>query len=160
MKRAEELAPTSLLPLPSINIKRLSFVSSLVLFPSGRSVKRSFDKAFDLDCRPLASDCFGKKVDLSFAGCQCPQAVKANKAWQLELLNSKTVYMVEAIPLAAAIFWDPNFALWPRHTLNLARKLGLKTKRLKAELVNERIRQFWANRIIAKLNQLFKNNLK
>ena len=66
--------------------------------------------------------------------------------------------MVEAIPLATAIFWDPNFALCPRHILNLARKLGLKTKKLKAEVINKRIGQIWANRIIAELDLLFINN--
>ena len=60
--------------------------------------------------------------------------------------------------LAAAIFWDPNFALCPRHTLHLARKLGLKTKRLKAKVVNERMGQMWANKIIAELDLLFTNN--
>ena len=66
--------------------------------------------------------------------------------------------MVETISLAATIFWDPNFALCPRHTLNLARKLGLKTKELKAEVINERIGQIWANKTIAELDLLFTNN--
>lgn len=68
--------------------------------------------------------------------------------------------MIEAIPLAAAIFWDSNFALCPRHTLNLARKLGLKTKGLKAEMVNKRIWQIWANKTITELDLLFTNNLE
>ncbi len=73
-------------------------------------------------------------------------------------MNSKAVCMVEAIPLAAAIFWDPNFLLCPKHTLKLVKKLGLKTKNLKAEIVKERIGQIWANRTIAELDLLFKNN--
>ena len=152
-KRAtsEELAPafTPLLP----------FVEPSLLFPASRiGEKQSFDKAFDIDCRPLAKDHTGEEVDLSFAGCQCPPAVKANRAWQEELLNPKTVCMVEAIPLAAAIFWDPNFLLCPKHTPKLAKKLGLKTKNLKAEIVKEQIGQIWANRTIAELDLLFMNN--
>lgn len=68
--------------------------------------------------------------------------------------------MVEVISLAAAIFWDPNFALFFRHILNLAKKLGFKTKKLRAEMVNKRIRQIWAKKIIAELNLLFINNLE
>ena len=101
-----------------------------------------------------------EEVDLSYAGCQCPPAVKSNREWQQELLNTKLVCMVEAIPLAAALFWDPNFLLCPRHTLNLAKKLGLKSKSLKANVVKERIGQIWANRTIAELDVLFTNNLQ
>ncbi len=61
-------------------------------------------------------------------------------------------------PTGAAIFWDPNFLLCPKYTLKLAKKLGLKTKNLKAEIVKERIRQIWMNRTIAELDLLFKNN--
>ncbi len=66
--------------------------------------------------------------------------------------------MVEAIPLAAAIFWDPNFTPCTEHTLNLAKKLGLKTKNLRANMVKERIGQIWAHRMIAELDLVFKNN--
>ncbi len=66
--------------------------------------------------------------------------------------------MMKAIPLAATIFWDPNFLLYTKHTLKLAKKLGLKTKNLKAEIVKERIWQIWANRMIAELDLLFKND--
>ncbi len=67
--------------------------------------------------------------------------------------------MVEAISLAAAIFWDPgNFVLYAWHTLNLAKKLGLKTENLKTDIVKERIEQIWANRILAALDELFANN--
>ena len=144
MKRAfssEEWAPTLLLPLPFIDIKSSFLVPFPVFFLSSHGVKLLFNKIFDLDCWPLASDRSGEEVDLSFVGCQCTQVVKDNKAWQQELLNSKTLYMVEVIPLAAAIFWDPNFALCPKHGLNLLRKLEFKTKRLKAKVVNKRIGQ-------------------
>ena len=67
--------------------------------------------------------------------------------------------MVEGILLAAAIFLNPNFLLYPKYTLKLAKKLGLKTKNLNAEIVKERIRQIWANKTIAQLDLLFTNNL-
>lgn len=127
--------PPSPILLPSIQHP------SPVFFPSSRGKKRSFEKAFDINCRLLARDRNAEEVDLSFAGCQCPPAVKANREWQQELLNPKPVCMVEAIPLAATIFWDPNLLLCPRHTLNLAKKLGLKTKNPKADIVKERIGQ-------------------
>ncbi len=60
--------------------------------------------------------------------------------------------------LAAAIFWDRNFLLYPKYTLKLAKKLGLETKNLKAEIVKERIGQIWANKTIAELDLLIKNN--
>ncbi len=66
--------------------------------------------------------------------------------------------MVKAIPLAAALFWEPNFLLCPRHTLNLTKKLGLKIRSLKFDVVKERIGQIWANRTIAELDVLFINN--
>lgn len=79
---SKELTPIFLLPLPFIDIKRPFFIPFSVFFPLGRSVKRLFDKAFDSDCRPLANDCSEKEVNLSFAGCQYSQAVKANRVWQ------------------------------------------------------------------------------
>ena len=85
-------------------------------------------------------------------------AVKANKNWQQKLLNTKIVYIVEAIALAITLFWDPNFLLYPRHTLNLAKKLRLKTKSLKIDLVKEQIGEIWANKIITELDILFTNN--
>ncbi len=66
--------------------------------------------------------------------------------------------MVEVIPLATALFWDPNFLLCPRHTLNLVKKLGLKTKGLKVDVMKEGIGNIWANRTIAELDVLFTNN--
>ena len=133
-------------------------LSPPLLASSDTREKQSFDMAFNLDYRLLANDHSGEDVVLSFLYCQCPPAVKANKPWQPELLDQKPVCMVKAIPLTAAIFWDPNFVLRTRHTLNLAKKLGLKTKNVKNNLVKERIRQIWANRIMAGLDKLFANN--
>lgn len=76
----KKLTSTLLLLLPSIDIKRSSSVLSFVFFPSGCGIKQLFEKTFDLDYWPLASDCSGKKVDLSFAGCQYFQAIKTNRA--------------------------------------------------------------------------------
>ena len=78
-----------------------------------------------------------EEVDMRFAECQYPLKIKANKAWQQELLNTKLVCMVEAILLAATLFWDSNFKLCPIHTLNLKRKLELMTKSLKVKLIME-----------------------
>lgn len=64
----------------------------------------------------------GEEIDLSFAGYQHLVVVKANGALQRELLNSKSVYIVKAIPLTAIIFCNPNFLLCIRHTLHLAKK--------------------------------------
>lgn len=49
--------------------------------------------------------------------------------------------------------------LFTRHTLNLAKKLELKTKNLKADMFIEQIRQIWDNKIIVKLEIFFSNNL-
>ncbi len=67
--------------------------------------------------------------------------------------------MVEPILLVTAIFWDPgNFVPYARHILNLAKKLGLKTKNLKTDILKEQIEQIWANRILAGLDEFFANN--
>ncbi len=66
--------------------------------------------------------------------------------------------MMEAIPLAIALFWDPNFLLCPWHILNLVKKLGLKMRSLKVDVVKERIGEIWANKTIVKLGILFTNN--
>lgn len=49
--------------------------------------------------------------------------------------------MIETILLAATIFWDSKFLLYTRHTLNLIKKLDLKTKNLKANVIKEQIGQ-------------------
>lgn len=85
----------------------------------------------------MPQDHTGKKLDLSFVGYLCFPTIKANRAWQEELLNSKTVCMIEAISLVTAIFWELNFLLYLKHILKLAKKLRLKMKNLKAEIVKE-----------------------
>ena len=47
----------------------------------------------------------------------------------------------------------------PRHMLNLAKKMGLKTRNLSSTLVKERILLIWANKPIEQLDALFKENL-
>ena len=110
----------------------------LLLFPSSSIGERKLDKTF-INTWPLANNHAKEEGDLSFAMCECPSTVKLNRPWQIELLKRRPTYIVETITLAAAIFWDPNFVPCPRHTLNLARKLGLKTKNLPSALVKERI---------------------
>ena len=122
---------------PSVSAK---WMPSLFLFPSSSiGKKRPFDKAFNINCRPLTDDHTKKDVKLSYAECQYPPAVKANRFWQREFLDWKPLYMIEVILLAAAVFWDPNFVSCSWHTLNLAKKLGLKIKNLKSNIVKERI---------------------
>ena len=48
--------------------------------------------------------------------------------------------------------------LCPRHTLSLAKRLGLKTKSVKVDLVKAQIGEIWANRMIIELDVLFTNN--
>ena len=74
-------------------------------------------------------------------------------------MDQKPLCMVGAIPLAAAVFWDPSFVLCLRHTLNLTKKLDLKTKNLKSDIIKERIQKIRANRIMVQLDELFKSNL-
>ena len=133
--------------------------SSLIFFSSTCDQKRTFDKAFDINYRLLARDHNAEEVDLSFVRCQYPPAINANRELQQELLNTKVVYMAEAISLVAAFFWDLNFLLCPRHILNLGKKLGFKTKSLKIDLVKVRIEEIWANKTIAELDVFFTNNL-
>ena len=100
LKRASSKeAPTTCAPLfpPSERPSPLLFPSS------GIGEKRPFDKAFNIDCRPLADDHAGEdvgerkfdktfintrpladnhaeeEVDLSFAGCGCSPGVKLNR---------------------------------------------------------------------------------
>ncbi len=119
--------------------------------------KRLFDTAF-INSRPLAGNHAAKEVDLSFGECGCPAPVKLNRSWQLELLDCKPVYIKEAIPLTAALFWEPLFAPCPRHTLKLASKLGLRTRGITSGVVKERIEAVWVNKTIRQLDQLFQNN--
>ena len=119
--------------------------------------KRGFDIAF-ISSRPLAGNHDKEEVDLSFAGCGCPAAVKLNRSWQLDLLDPKPVCIIKAIPLASALFWDLSFAPYTRHTLKLAFKLGLRTNKIKSGVMKERIEAVWANRTISLLDRLFRDN--
>ena len=143
-----EEAPTTCAPLFPLSER-----PSPLFFPSGDiSKKRPFDKAFNIDCWPLADDYAGedvgqrkfdktfinawlladnhakKEVDLSFAGCGCSSRVKLNRPWQIELLEQRPACIVETIPLVAAIFWNPNFVPCPCHTLNLSKKWASRQK--------------------------------
>lgn len=66
--------------------------------------------------------------------------------------------MIEIISLVMPIFWDCIFVLCPWNTLNLVKKLGLKIKNFKSDIVKECIQKIWANKIITQLNKLFNNN--
>ncbi len=79
---SEELAPVYTRQLSSGQLlsSPLLFSSRPVLSPTSRiGEKQSFDKAFDINSRPLVKDHTGEEVDLSFADCHCLIAVKANK---------------------------------------------------------------------------------
>ena len=129
----------------------------LPLFPPSGIGERKLDKTF-INTQPLANNHPEEEVDLSFAGCRCSPEVKLNKPWQKELLEWRPACIVETIPLVVAIFWNTNFMPCPRHTLNLAKKMGRKTKNLPSALVKERIQSIWANRTIGQLDALFKEN--
>ena len=128
------------------------------LFPSSTIGKRKLDKTF-INTWPLADNHVKKEVNLSFAMCRCLSAVKLNRLCQIDLLERRPACIVKTISLTVAIFWDPNFVPCPRHTLNLATKLGLKTKNFSNALVKERIQLSWANRTIGQLDTLLKKNL-
>ena len=81
--------------------------------------KRLFDMTF-INSRPLAANHITKEVDLSYGECGCPAQVKLNRSWQLKLLDCKPIYIMEVIPLVAALFWDPLFTLCLCHTIKLA----------------------------------------
>ena len=72
-------------------------------FSNKTDCKRTFDITFINSC-PLASNYAQEKIDLSFAECNYPAVVKPNQLWQLKLLDSKPISIMEAIPLVAAIF--------------------------------------------------------
>lgn len=101
---------------------------SPLFFPfSGIGKKWLFDKAFNINCQPLADDHTGKDVgkkkfdntfintrllaynhaeeemNLSFAGCGCSLRVKLNMSWQIEFLKRRPTCIVEIISLSATI---------------------------------------------------------
>lgn len=61
--------------------------------------------------------------------------------------------------LAMAVFWDLSFILCSRHTLNLAKKPGLKIKSYKSNIVKKSIQKIYINKIIVQLNKFFKSHL-
>lgn len=65
--------------------------------------KQDFNITFINSC-PLAGNHDQKEVNLSFAGCKCPDAVKLNQSLLLDLWNLKPICIIEAIPLTAALF--------------------------------------------------------
>lgn len=87
-------------------------------------------------------------MNLSFLGCKYSNAVKLNRSLQLDLLDLKSVCIIEANPLAAALFLNPTFAPCFCHTTKLAFKLGLKTNRIKNGVVKKRIETIRANKTI------------
>lgn len=133
----EELTFTFLLFLSSIDIKHPCLISFLIFFLSGQGVKQLLNKVFNFDYQILANDCPKKEIELSFPDKLCFLIVKTNKAWQQQLLYSKTVSRLETIMLAVTIFWDTNFAFCLKHILNLAIKLRLKIKKLLGYVVNK-----------------------
>lgn len=99
--------------------------------------KQVFNTAFINSCL-LAGNHNQEKVDLSFTGCGCLDAVKLNQ--QLDLLDLKSVCIIKAISLAAALFWDLTFAPYPCHSIKLVFKLGLRINKIKNGVVKEKIK--------------------
>ena len=75
----------------------------LLLFPFSDISKGKPNKTF-INTRPLANNHAKKGIDLSFAVCGYPLAVKLNRSWQKELLERRLTYIIETILLVAAIF--------------------------------------------------------
>ena len=148
-----------LCPFPALGALNLDNNNGLYNSTNKNKCKQGFNTAFIKSC-PLASNHDQEELDLSFAGYRCPAVVKLNRSWQLDLLNLKPVCIIEAILLAAALFWDPFFAPCTCHIMKLAFKLGLRTNRIKSGIVKERIEAVWANKTINLLDRLFRDNLE
>lgn len=108
------------------------------LLPKKNKYKRPFNTAF-INSRPFASNDTAKKVDLSYTLCGCLIPVNFNQLWQLELLDHKLVYIIEAIFLVAILFWDSLFASYQRYTIKLALKLGLRMRSITSKIIKEKI---------------------
>ena len=119
--------------------------------------KQSFNTVFINTCL-LAGNHDLEEVDLSFASCKCPAIVKLNWLWQLDLLDPQPVCIIEAIPLVAALFWDPSFMPCTCYTMKLAFKLGLKTTKIKSGVVKEKIEAVWAHKTVTLFNRLFRDD--
>lgn len=103
--------------------------------------KRNFDIAF-LTSRLLADNHDQEKIDLSFAGCSCPDTGTLNRSWQLDLLDLMPICIIEVIPLVAALFWNSIFMPCPCNTIKLAFKLGLRMKRIKSVTTMRELRLY------------------
>ena len=62
-------------------------------------------------------------------------------------------------PVCCNHLLGPEFYFLPMANTQYRRKLGLKTKKLKTEIVKGRTQKIWANRTITQLDELFKENL-
>lgn len=114
--------------------------SSLFLFLSSCIGKKwSFNKAFNINSRLLAKDYIKKNVDLSFVSYNYSTTIKTNRIFQHKLLNNKPIYIVKTIPVTVTIFCDFKFLLYTKNTLNFTKKLRLKIKNLRANLVKKQI---------------------
>lgn len=67
--------------------------------------------------------------------------------------------MIKAISLVATIFQDLNFAIYLWDTISLTEIFKLQKKSLKSKIVNNKMRQIWANAIIGELELLSTKNL-
>lgn len=143
-------------PLTSL-VKPLYPFPTLIWLLEKSKYLQTFDTTF-INSHLLTGNHAQEEVDLSFAEYRYPIIVKLNRLWQLQLLDHKPVCRIEAILLAAAIFWDPSFAPCHCHTMKLASKLGLRTRSIVSKVVKEKIGLVWANKTINQLDLLFWNN--
>lgn len=123
----------------------LSFAKPLCPFPTLGPISKKNDCQWPfnmifINSRPLTINHTIKEVDLRFGKYECPILVKLNRLWQLELLNRKSVYIIEAIPLIATLLLDLLFAPYPYHTIKLAILLGLRTWSIISKIVNKKIK--------------------
>ena len=140
-------------------LKPLCLFPIFGLLPKKNNCKQLFNMAF-INSRLFATNHAAKEIDLNFGEYGCPASVKLNRSWQLELLDCKPVCIIEAIFLAATLFWGLLFALCLRYIMKLVSKLGLRTENITNKFVKDKIESVWANRTICQLNQLFWNNPK
>lgn len=128
----------------------LSHTESLYLFftlgPLSRksNYKQFFDTIFINSC-PHARNHATKEIDLSFEKCGDLIPINFNQSWQLKLLDCKSVCIIKAISLTAALFWNPLFAPYPYQTMKLSLKPGLRMRSITNGAVKKRIEAVWAN---------------
>ena len=63
---------------------------------------------------------------------------------------------MKTIPLTTALFWNPLFVPYPHNTINLASKLGLRTRSIANGVIKKRIESVWANRTFVNWINFFK----